>query len=139
MFGRCACHPRAAAPRRCTCSGDAIGSRGLMRLVDRTVADLDPASYGAGDLTVEYAGDVVVSARAVFEVDDWDDAIEDPSRTLLERREQLDLLHRWLISYWSRLGTIAFMPGHDDVVRPGRIGPALLGAADRAAQSGRFC
>ncbi|HJK90555.1 MAG TPA: MMPL family transporter [Polyangiaceae bacterium LLY-WYZ-15_(1-7)] len=41
--------------------GDAIGSRGLMRLVDRTVADLDPASYGAGDLTVEYAGDVVVA------------------------------------------------------------------------------
>ena len=89
-------------------------------------------SHGTGPTCAELIG-------AVFEVDDWDDAIEDPSRTLLERREQLDLLHRWLISYWSRLGTIAFMPGHDDVVRPGRIGPALLGAADRAAQSGRFC
>ena len=89
-------------------------------------------SHGTGPTCAELIG-------AVFEVDDWDDAIEDPSRTLLERREQLDLLHRWLISYWSRLGMIAFMPGHDDVVRPGRIGPALLGAADRAAQSGRFC
>ena len=62
----------------------------------------------------------------VFEVDDWDDAIHDPGRTLLERREQLDLLHRWLISYWSRLGTISFIPGHDDIVRPGRIDPAAL-------------
>lgn len=58
---------------------------------------------------------------AVFDVDDWDAAIDDPGRTLLERREQLDLLQRWLISYWSRLGTISFIPGHDDIVRPGRI------------------
>ena len=59
-------------------------------------------------------------------------AIPDPGRTALERNEQLDLLHRWLISYWSRLGTIAFMPGHDDIVRPGRIDTVLLGTADGA-------
>lgn len=58
---------------------------------------------------------------AVFSSPDWDEIIEDPDRTLLERREQADLLHRWLISYWSRLGAIAYIPGHDDVVRPGRI------------------
>jgi len=58
---------------------------------------------------------------AVFEIDDWDAAIADPGRALLERHEQLDLLQRWLISYWTRLGTIAFIPGHDDIVRPGRI------------------
>lgn len=58
---------------------------------------------------------------AVFSSPDWDDIIEDPDRTLLERREQTDLLHLWLISYWSRLGAIAYIPGHDDVVRPGRI------------------
>lgn len=68
---------------------------------------------------------------ALFEVDDWDDAIHDPGRTLLERQEQLDLLHRWLISYWSRLGTISFIPGHDDIVRPGRIDPAALRSTDR--------
>ena len=67
---------------------------------------------------------------AVFEVDDWDDAITDPGRTLLERHEQLDILHRWLISYWSRLGTISFIPGHDDIVRPGRIDPAALSGTD---------
>lgn len=76
-------------------------------------------SYGTGPTCAELIG-------AVFEVDDWDDAIEDPSRTLLQRHEQLDLLHRWLISYWSRLGTISFVPGHDDIVRPGRIDPAAL-------------
>jgi hypothetical protein len=58
---------------------------------------------------------------AVFNAPDWDAVIEDPGRTLLERREQLDLLHRWLISYWTRLGAISFLPGHDDVVRPGRL------------------
>ncbi|HPU04725.1 MAG TPA: hypothetical protein PLY47_12625, partial [Rhodoglobus sp.] len=76
-------------------------------------------SYGTGPTCAELIG-------AVFEVDDWDDAIEDPNRTLLQRHEQLDLLHRWLISYWSRLGTISFIPGHDDIVRPGRIDPAAL-------------
>lgn len=69
---------------------------------------------------------------AVFEIDNWDAAIPDPDRTALERNEQLDLLHRWLISYWSRLGTIAFIPGHDDIVRPGRINPVLLGTANGA-------
>ena len=58
---------------------------------------------------------------AVFEIEDWDAAIEDAGRTLLERQEQLDLLQRWLISYWTRLGTISFVPGHDNIVRPGRI------------------
>lgn len=61
---------------------------------------------------------------AVFEIDDWDAAIADPARTLLERHEQVDLLQRWLISYWTRLGTISFIPGHDDIVRPGRIDTA---------------
>ena len=59
--------------------------------------------------------------EAVFEIDDWDAAIEDPGRTLFERHEQRDLLQRWLISYWTRLGTIAFVPGFDDIVRPGRV------------------
>ena len=58
---------------------------------------------------------------AVFEIEDWDAAIEDPVRTLFERHEQLELLRRWLISYWTRLGTISFVPGHDDIIRPGRI------------------
>lgn len=69
---------------------------------------------------------------AVFEIDDWDVAIEDPGRTLLERHEQLDLLQRWLISYWTRLGTIAFLPGHDDVVRPGRVGTTTIANDDEA-------
>ncbi|ALJ20586.1 hypothetical protein [Microbacterium sp. No. 7] len=51
----------------------------------------------------------------------WDEVIEDPARTLPERRAQVELLQRWLISYWARIGAIAFIPGHDDVVRPGRI------------------
>lgn len=80
-------------------------------------------SHGTGPTPAELIG-------AVFEVDDWDDAIEDPGRTLLERHEQRDLLHRWLISYWSRLGTISFVPGHDDIVRPGRVDPEALRAID---------
>lgn len=59
--------------------------------------------------------------QAVFDIEDWDAAIGDTGRTLLERSEQLDLLQRWLISYWSRLGTIAYIPGYDDVIRPGRV------------------
>lgn len=82
-------------------------------------------SHGTGPTCAELIG-------TVFEIDDWDSVISDPGRTALERKEQLDLLHRWLISYWSRLGTIAFVPSHDDIVRPGRIDPALLGAADGA-------
>lgn len=58
---------------------------------------------------------------AMFDSPDWDAAIGDTGRTLLERNEQLELLQRWLISYWCRLGTIAFIPGHDDVIRPGRV------------------
>ena len=58
---------------------------------------------------------------AVFDIEDWDATIVDPGRTAFERHEQLDLLHRWLISYWTRLGTISFIPGHDDMVRPGRV------------------
>ena len=58
---------------------------------------------------------------AVFEINDWDATIADPGRTAFERHEQLELLHRWLISYWTRVGTISFVPGHDDIVRPGRI------------------
>ncbi|WP_242086331.1 hypothetical protein [Microbacterium lacticum] len=79
--------------------------------------------HGTGPTCMELIG-------AVFEVDDRDDTIRDPGRTLLERREQLDLLHRWLISYWSRFGTISFIPGHDDIVRPGRIDPAALSGTD---------
>lgn len=90
----------------------------LAGLVTREWWDL----HGTGPTCSELIG-------AVFEVDDWDDAIHDPGRTLLERREQLDLLHRWLISYWSRLGTISFIPEHDDIVRPGRIDPAALSSA----------
>lgn len=52
---------------------------------------------------------------------DWDGLLDDPGRLLVYRREQCDLLQRWLLSYWARLGTIAYVPGHDDVVRPGRI------------------
>ena len=36
-------------------------------------------------------------------------------------REQCELVQRWLVSYWSRLGTITFVPGHDEVIRPGRL------------------
>lgn len=43
--------------------------------------------------------------------------------TLVERYEQVELLQRWLISYWTRLGGIAFTPGRDDVVRPGHHHP----------------
>ena len=58
---------------------------------------------------------------AMFDIPDWDAAIGDTGRSFLERKEQLDLLQRWLISYWSRLGTISYIPGHDDVIRPGRV------------------
>jgi len=75
----------------------------------------------------------------VFEVDDWDDAIDDRGRTPLERCEQLDLLHRWLTSYWSRLGTISFIPGRDDIVRPGRFDPAALPGTDGTEWSGWLC
>lgn len=67
--------------------------------------------------------------EVVLEVDDWDTAIPDPGRMVLQRNEQLDLLHRWLISYWSRLGTISYIPGHDDVIRPGRV-VVTVGAAE---------
>jgi hypothetical protein len=76
---------------------------------------------------------------AVFEVNDWDNAIDDPGRTLLEQHEQLDLLHRWLVSYWSSLGTIAFIPGHDDIASPKRIDPAALSGTDGTAWDGWLC
>ena len=67
--------------------------------------------------------------NAMFDSPDWDAVIGDPGRTALERNEQLDLLQRWLISYWSRLGTIAFIPGHDDVIRPGHVEVDATGEA----------
>jgi hypothetical protein len=59
--------------------------------------------------------------QAMFAGIVWDEAIEDPGRTLPERDEQVELLQRWLISYWTRLGAIAFTPGRDDIVRPGHL------------------
>lgn len=58
---------------------------------------------------------------AVFEIDDWEAAIPDSGRTRFDHIEQLELLQRWLISYWTRLGAISYLPGLDEVVRPGRV------------------
>ena len=57
----------------------------------------------------------------MFSSPDWEQIIDDPGRSLLQRLEQRELLQRWLVSYWSRLGTITFVPGHDEVIRPGRL------------------
>lgn len=52
---------------------------------------------------------------------EWEHVIDDPGRTLMQRQEQRELLQRWLVSYWSRLGAITFVPGHDEVIRPGQV------------------
>lgn len=57
---------------------------------------------------------------AMFAPDDWLEVLVDPSRTSLEQRSQVELLRSWLVHYWSRLGAISFVAGHDSVVRPGR-------------------
>ena len=58
---------------------------------------------------------------ALYPNADWQDLLDDAGRLLVYRNEQTNLLQRWLLSYWTRLGTISFVPGHDEVVRPGRI------------------
>ena len=63
--------------------------------------------------------------RALYPNADWEDLLDDAGRLLVYRHEQRDLLQRWLLSYWTRLGTISFIPGRDDVVRPGRIDVAV--------------
>ncbi|RWR16198.1 hypothetical protein D8Y23_14020 [Microbacterium enclense] len=85
----------------------------------------------AGQLTMEWwdrfgnGPSCVQLLGAVFSMTDWETVIDDPDRPLAHRQAQRDLLQQWLISYWARLGTIVFVPGHDRVVRPGRIAPDL--------------
>ena len=55
----------------------------------------------------------------IYSSPDWERIIDDPGRSLVQRLEQRELLQRWLVSYWSRLGAITFIPGHDDGIRPG--------------------
>lgn len=50
---------------------------------------------------------------AVFSSPNWDDITEDPTEPCLNAASR-PISHRWLISYWSRLGAIAYIPGHDD-------------------------
>lgn len=69
---------------------------------------------------------------AVFEISDWGSAIPDSGRTRFDRMEQLDLLQRWLISYWTRLGAISYLPGLDEVVRPGRVEITAVAVASTA-------
>ena len=57
---------------------------------------------------------------AMFAPDDWCSAIDDPSRTLMDREAQTVLLRAWLVHYWTRVGAISFVAGHDSIVRPGR-------------------
>lgn len=56
---------------------------------------------------------------AMFEPNDWLTVVDDPNRPRAEREAQISLLRHWLVHYWARLGAISFLPGHDDVVRPG--------------------
>jgi hypothetical protein len=69
---------------------------------------------------------------AVFEISDWETAIPDSGRTRFDRVEQLELLQRWLISYWTRLGAISYLPGLDEVVRPGRVETTAVAGASTA-------
>lgn len=55
---------------------------------------------------------------AVFRRTDREHLIEDSSQTVLQQRAHGQLLQQWLISYWARLGAIAFVPGHDEVFKP---------------------
>jgi hypothetical protein len=71
-------------------------------------------SHGVGPTSAELLG-------AVFSRTDWEEVVEDPSRTVLQRRAQGKLLEQWLLSYWSRLGVIALVPGHDEVFKPGTV------------------
>lgn len=71
-------------------------------------------SHGAGPSCAELL-------NAVFSRTDWDQVIDDPSQTILQRRASGQLLQQWLISYWVRLGAIAFVPGHDEVFKPGTV------------------
>lgn len=56
---------------------------------------------------------------AMFEPHDWLTVVDDPTRPRPEREAQVTLLREWIVHYWTRLGAITFVPGHDDVVRPG--------------------
>lgn len=69
---------------------------------------------------------------AMFKPDDWSAVIDDPCRTALDRAAQIGLLRAWLIHYWSRLGVIAYVAGHDDEVRPGRLISAMHGDGPQA-------
>lgn len=69
---------------------------------------------------------------AVFKIDDWEAAIPDSGRTRFDHIEQLELLQRWLISYWTRLGAISYVPGLDEVVRPGRVETTAVAVASTA-------
>lgn len=71
-------------------------------------------SHGTGPSPAELFGEMYSSTE-------WEHVIDDPGRSLLQRQEQRELLRRWLVSYWSRLGAITFVPGYDDVVRPGHV------------------
>lgn len=56
---------------------------------------------------------------AMFEPENWLEVIDDPSRPLAEREDQVALIRRWLIHVWARAGAISLVFGHDTVVRPG--------------------
>lgn len=58
---------------------------------------------------------------AMFPEAEWKVALEDKGRTQGQRRDQRDLLARWLIAYWTRLGTIAYLPDVDAFVRPSGV------------------
>lgn len=49
------------------------------------------------------------------------ETIEDSKRTVAHRQQQVTLLQDWLISYWSRLGAVSYLPGHDEKVLPGSL------------------
>lgn len=55
----------------------------------------------------------------VFPNLDWATVITDSHRSLAHRREQGALVEAWFVSYWSRVGAISFVPGHDEVIAPG--------------------
>lgn len=59
--------------------------------------------------------------EAVFPGLTFLEAIEDPKRTVAHRHQQATLLQDWLVSYWSRLGAVAYLPGHDATVLPGHL------------------
>ena len=67
---------------------------------------------GAGPTCAELMNEVFPSL-------DWGTVIQDPRRPLAHRHEQGALVEAWMVSYWSRLGAISYVPGHDSVIAPG--------------------